>query len=183
MRSAENYARNAQSREMCRGSLERGEGFMKLNIRMYLGSAAFASALLSAPFSGAQQKQAAMAQANISYDLSRETAIQGTVVSFTAASSVPPLGAHVTIQTASGAVDVHLGNATLLKSNDIFLAAGDSVRIVGENQPYGSGSFFAARILQKGSQSVALRNANGIPLSPKRAASTSGAHTRLGGAL
>ncbi len=183
MRSAANDSRNTQSREMYWGSLERGEGFMKLNIRMYLGSAAFAGALLCAPFSGAQQKQTPVPQANISYDLSRETVLQGTVVSFTAASSVPPVGAHVTIQTASGPVDVHLGNATLLKSNDIFLAAGDSVRIVGESQAYGGGSFFAARVLQKGSQSVALRNSNGIPLSPKRAASTSGAHTQPGGAL
>jgi hypothetical protein len=145
------------------------------------GCAAFA-ALLFAPFSGAQQKQTPVAQANISYDLSRETVLQGIVVSFIASSQLPPMGAHVTIQTASGPIDVHLGNASLLKRSDIFLAAGDSVRIVGENQPYGDGSFFAARILQKGSQSVTLRNSRGIPFLPKRTVTGSRAQIRQGGA-
>jgi hypothetical protein len=155
---------------------------MKLNIRMCLSSAAFAGALLFAPFSGAQQKQTSVGQANISYDLSRETVLQGTVVSFTASSQMPPIGSHVTIQTSSGPVDVHLGNATVLKMNDVFLAAGDSVRIVGEKQLYGGGSFFAARILQKGNQSVTLRNSQGIPVSPKRAVTGSPARMRQGGA-
>lgn len=154
---------------------------MKLNIRLFVGGAAFAGALICAPFSGAQQKSTQVPQVNISYELNRETVLQGTVVSFTASSQVAPAGAHVTLQTASGPVDVHLGNAALLKQNDIFLAAGDSVRIVGENQPYGTGSFFAARLLQKGNQSAVLRNLNGIPLSPKRAASATGVHVRQGG--
>lgn len=153
---------------------------MKLRIRLCLGCVAFAVSAIFAPFSGAQQKTTQVAQANVSYDLSRETVVQGTVVSFTASSQIPPLGSHVTIQTASGSVDVHLGNESLLKSNDIFLAAGDSVRIVGENQQYGSGSFFAARVLQKGSQSVTLRNSKGITLSPKRAGAATG-HARQGG--
>lgn len=155
---------------------------MKPNIQRYLGCAAFLGALLSAPYSGAQQKETPAAQANVSYDLGRETVLQGTVITFTASSPLPPIGAHVTIQTASGPVDVHLGNASLLKRNDIFLAAGDSVRIVGENQPYSDGSFFAARILQKGSQSVTLRNSKGIPLSPKHTVTGSPARLRQGGA-
>ena len=155
---------------------------MKLNIRLCLGSAAFAGVLFSTPFSGAQQKPTAVPQANISYELSRETMLQGTVVSFTASSKTAPLGSHVTIQTASGLVDVHLGNEALLKSSDIFLAPGDSVRIVGESQLYGAGSFFAARVLQKGSQSVTLRNSNGIPLAPKRKSSGPNSRSHQGGA-
>lgn len=155
---------------------------MRLKIQMFLGCAAFAAALSAAPFSGAQQKQLPVTQANISYDLSRETVLQGTVVSFTVSSQVPPLGAHAIIQTASGPVDVHLGNASLLKRSDIFLAAGDSVRIVGENQAYADGSFFAVRVLQKGSQSVTLRNSKGIPLAPKHTTPAAGARSRQAGA-
>jgi hypothetical protein len=155
---------------------------MKLKIRMCVGSAAFVALLFSTPFSGAQQKPTPVPQANISYELSRETILQGTVVSFTANSKIAPLGSHVTIQTASGIVDVHLGNEALLKSNNIFLETGDSVRILGEKQPYGSGSFFAARVLQKGSQSVSLRNSNGIPLAPKRSNSGPSTRSRQGGA-
>jgi hypothetical protein len=156
---------------------------MKLNLRLWFSSASLAGILLFPGFSGAQQKQVPVAQASISYDLSRETVLEGTVVSFTSNSKIPPLGSHVTIQTASGPVDVHLGSEALLKSNDIFLAAGDSIRIVGENQPYGGGSFFAARVLQKGSQSVTLRNSNGIPLSPKRKVGGSAIRSHQGGAL
>jgi len=156
---------------------------MKLNIRLWFGSASLAGVLLSPGLSGAQQKQMPAAQASISYALSRETVLEGTVVSFASNSKIPPLGSHVTIQTASGPVDVHLGSEALLKSNDIFLAAGDSIRIVGENQPYGGGNFFAARILQKGNQSVTLRNSNGIPLSSKRNVGGSTIRSRRGGAL
>jgi hypothetical protein len=155
---------------------------MKLNNRLCLGSAAFAGLLFFTPFSGAQQKSTPVAQANISYDLSRETIVQGTVVTFTANSKIAPLGSHVTIQTASGMVDVHLGNEALLKSNDIFLAPGDSVRIVGESQQYGAGSYFAARVLQKGSQSVTLRNSNGILFAPGRRSSGPSTRSRQGGA-
>jgi hypothetical protein len=155
---------------------------MKQKLRLFLGSSVAAAALLFAPFSGAQQKPVPVPQANISYDLTRESILQGTVVSFTANSRVAPIGAHATIQTSAGPVDVHLGNASLLKQNDIFLAAGDSVRIVGLVLPFGDGSIFAARILQKGSQSVTLRNLNGLPRSPKRATTTSAARIRQGGA-
>ncbi|MGB8458678.1 MAG: hypothetical protein WCE50_13220 [Candidatus Acidiferrum sp.] len=146
-----------------------------------MGSAAFAGALLSASFSGAQQNQTPVAQANTSYDVRRETVVRGTVISFTASSVVPPFGAHVTIQTSGGPLEVHLGNISTLKQGNIFLTAGDSVSIVGENLPFGSGSIFAARVLQKGSQSVTLRNLKGVPLSPVRPAAASGARIRRRG--
>jgi hypothetical protein len=155
---------------------------MKLKAKLFLSSGVLASALFSASFSGAQQKPASVQQASITYDLSRETVIQGTVVSYTAASEAPPAGAHATIKTASGLVDVHLGNPYLIKKNDIFLATGDSVRIVGESEPIGAGTFFAARVLQKGSQTVTLRNKQGIPISPRRVVSTSSAKSSQGGA-
>jgi hypothetical protein len=142
---------------------------MKLKIRLYLGSAAFAGALLAASFSGAQQTPTTVSLASFAYDSSHETQIQGTVVSYTAGSEVAPIGPHAMIQTASGNVDVHLGNAGMLKINDISLAAGDSVKIVGASHNFGNGDVFLARVLQKGNQTVTLRNAHGIPISPTRA--------------
>ena len=164
-------------------SLERGEGVMKPNIRLLLGWVVFTGAFVSASFAGGQQAQPPIPQRNESYSLNRETLLEGVVISYTAASTAPPVGAHVTIQTASGPVDVHLGNAGLLKQGDIFLSAGDSIRIVGEKVAYADGSFFAARVLQKGSQSVTLRNTNGIPLSPGRSRATPGAPARRQGGL
>jgi len=99
-----------------------------------------------------------------SYDLTREGSLLGTVVKYDTASKLPPIGAHVLIQTPSGQVDVHLGNPRVLQATHFELNPGDSVRIVGENLAVGDGTFFAARIVQKGTQAVAVRNTKGFPL-------------------
>ena len=129
-----------------------------------LGIALVGSALLLSTMASAQQKS--IPQRNLSYDVSREVALQGSVISYSETSSVAPFGPHVTLQTSSGVVDVHLGNARVLESNHFTLAAGDSVRVVGENVPVGTGTQFLARIVQKGNQTVALRSAQGFPLRP-----------------
>ncbi|HMD06758.1 MAG TPA: hypothetical protein VKH63_04435 [Candidatus Acidoferrum sp.] len=134
---------------------------MKLKIRLSLGSAALVGALISVSFAGAQQQQTAVAQANATYDASRETTLVGKVLSYTAESNVPPIGAHVTIQTAYGPVDVHIGSAKLLEQNHFTLAAGDSVRITGEVISFGQSNSFAARIIENGTQSVTVRNTKG----------------------
>jgi hypothetical protein len=103
------------------------------------------------------------------YSLARETALEGRVVSYMAASKTPPRGAHVMLQTASGAVDVHVGSDKLLQLNRFTLAPGDSVRILGETLPYGQGTVFVARVIQKGSQSLAVRSLNGALLRPWKA--------------
>jgi hypothetical protein len=153
---------------------------MRPNKLLCLGSF-LSAALLFAPFSGAQQKTTAVPQANMAYDVTRESVVQGTVVSYTANSSVAPIGPHAKIQTSSGVVDVHLGNASLMKKNDIFLAPGDSVKIVGESENFGNGPVFLARVLQKGSQTLTIRNIKGIPISPKEPAPAN-ARTGLVGA-
>ncbi|MGC1485125.1 MAG: hypothetical protein WA789_15130, partial [Candidatus Acidiferrum sp.] len=146
-----------------------------------LDSAAFAGALLFASFSGARQTQTSAAQTYTSYDLSRETVIQGTVVSYTAASQIAPIGPHARIDTSSGAVDVHLGNAALMKASGMDLESGDSVKIVGELEDFGNGNVFIARVLQKGNQVITLRNSKGIPILGKPAA-TAKPRSILGGA-
>ncbi len=115
--------------------------------------------------SHAQQKTQSTAAAEATYDARREISVQGSVVSFTTDSVTPPLGTHVLVQTSSGTLDVHLGDGKALNNAHIALKPGDSVRLIGEEiaVPTG-GSFFAARILQKGAQSVALRNARGVVL-------------------
>jgi hypothetical protein len=125
-----------------------------------------AGVLLSSTTAGAQQTAQTTAQRNQAYDVSRETVVEGKVLQYTAASSVVPLGPHVTVQTSSGVVDVHLGSARLLEANNFSLASGDSVRIVGENVAYGKGSQFLARVIQKGTQVLAVRSARGLPLAP-----------------
>src|ERR1700730_9415054 len=141
---------------------------MKKRKLRFKGVGWFCVALLLAGVSGAQtQKAQAVGQRqNQAYDVSRESVLQGSVIQFTAQSSAAPLGAHVSVQTASGPVDVHIGSAKLLENNHFTLAVGDNVKVVGESLPYGNGTQFFARLIEKGSQSIAVRGTRGFPLRP-----------------
>jgi hypothetical protein len=103
---------------------------------------------------------------NSAYDSSRESVISGKILQYSAASNTVPAGAHISLQTSSGTVDVHAGNPKLITASHLALQAGDSVSITGENVTVGEKSVFVARIIQKGNQSVAVRSANGTPLRP-----------------
>ena len=143
-----------------------GRQMKRLN-RIGIGGAWLAGALLLSLSASAQQARTqTVTQRNQGYEVSRESVLQGTVVTYTAASTTPPLGAHVTVQTSSGLVDVHLGNARLLAANHFSLASGDSVRITGEDVAYGTSNQFLARIIQKGNQALAVRSVRGFPLAP-----------------
>jgi hypothetical protein len=137
---------------------------MKPTIRITTATFMFVSSLALCYSAEAQQSVQAAPARLVSYNLNREVSLVGTVVKFEKASNTPPMGAHVLVQTSSGQVDVHLGNAKLLQANHFELNAGDSIRIVGKNLAYGEGSIFAARIVQKGAQAVALRNSRGALL-------------------
>jgi len=113
----------------------------------------------------AQQATQPVAQFR-SYDISRESFLVGTVVKFDAASSTPPIGAHLILQTSTGQVDVHLGNAKVLQAGHLDLNPGDRVRIVGEPLAFGDATYFAARVVQKGAQAVAVRNTRGFLTTP-----------------
>ena len=148
---------------------------MKPTIRSITTTLMLASALSFCLSVSAQQSAQPAAQSDArrvqSYDLSREVSLIGTVVKYDTASSVPPIGVHLTLQTASGQVEAHLGNAKVLQANHLELNPGDSVRIIGENLAFGSGTIFAARIVQKGTQAVAVRNTRGFLTNPASAMS------------
>jgi hypothetical protein len=143
-----------------------GKRKMKRIVTLSIGTAWLTAVLLSAGIASAQQQANVQtaSQKNRAYDMSRETVLEGKVLLYTPASSVPPLGAHVTVQTAAGAVDVHVGNANRLAANHLSLSSGDSVRIVGENVTYGKSTQFLARIVQKGNQILEVRSTRGLPL-------------------
>ena len=144
---------------------------MKSTIRILAIPLVFSGALVLCVSAGAQQTAQPDARRLQSYELSREGSLVGTVVRFESASSTLPAGAHVILQTASGQVDVHLGNAKVLQANHLELNPGDTVRIVGEQIALGDGTYFAARIVQKGMQAVAVRNLRGSLAAPASAMS------------
>jgi len=103
-----------------------------------------------------------------SYDIANDVSLQGTVLSYTENSATPPIGAHVLLQTASGNVDVHLGDARLLHLAKMNIAKGASVRFVGQMQTAvnSNSPVFFARLVQVGAQVLAVRSEHGFPLAP-----------------
>jgi hypothetical protein len=129
----------------------------------------------------AQDNAAATPVRSTGYDLQKERTVVGTVVSFDLATKTPPFGAHVVLQTTSGTLDVHLGNATFLQANHFSIKSGDTLRIIGENVPFGRGSQFVARIVQNGTQALPVRSISGMPLS--HAATKDESNQKQGGVL
>src|SRR5260370_7464626 len=122
------------------------EGDMKAPIRSTTGALALGVALALGISANAQQASQPDAQQLRTYNLSRESFLLGTVVKFESASSTPPAGAHLILQTSSGQVDVHLGNGKVLKASHFELNPGDSVRIVAEPLALGDPTYFPPRI-------------------------------------
>ena len=135
---------------------------------MFAGVSLFASAAnaqrIAATSAAAQSKAMAEGRNHALYDASREVSLQGTVAKFTENSKDFPPGAHVLVETSSGQTDVHLGDPRLLKSNNMTIVQGASIRIIGEPVTTNQGTFFLARLVQVGTQVVAVRSTTGIPL-------------------
>lgn len=165
---------------------------MKAMSSMRAGMAVFASACLLAgallfastasaqrtmeSAAAAQSKAIAEGRNHSLYDVSKEVSLQGTVAKFTENSRDLPVGAHVLVQTSSGQVDVHLADPRLLKLNNVTISQGASIRIVGEPVTTDQGTFFLARLVQLGTQVVAVRSTTGMPLGlagPRSSASNS----------
>jgi len=128
-----------------------------------------------------QSKAIAEGRNHSLYDVSKEVSLQGTVATFTENSTDLPVGAHVLVQTSSGQVDVHLGDPRLLKLNNMRISQGANIRIVGEPVATNQGTFFLARLVQQGTQVVAVRSTTGILLGlvgPRTSASNSQAGAR-----
>lgn len=131
----------------------------------------------AASVSEAQSKAIAEGRNNSGYDASKEVSLQGTVAKFTANSMDFPAGAHVVVQTSSGPVDAQLGDVRLLKFNNLTITQGANIRIIGEPVTTNQGTFFLARLVQVGTQVVAVRGKTGVPLglASARAAGSSSA--------
>jgi len=111
-----------------------------------------------------QQAAAVPAARAGDYDVKRESDVVGTVVAYTVNSKMAPFGARATVQTSSGVIEVHLGDPRLLAANHFSIATGDTLRIVGENLGAGNTNLFVARILQKGTEALAVRTSRGFPI-------------------
>jgi hypothetical protein len=143
-----------------------GDAALAIGAMLALLSGTVVGPALSVVAEGQQIQQVVGHRAGAAYDVARESVTSGKIVQYSSALTTLPMGAHISLQTSSGTVDVHAGNAKLIQASNISLQAGDSVNITGETVPFGNGNVFVARIIQKGSQSVTVRSKNGMPLLP-----------------
>ena len=127
-----------------------------------------------------QQPAAAPATRSGEYDVKRESDVVGTVVAYAANSKTAPFGARATVQTSSGVIEVHLGDARLLAANHFSIETGDTLRIVGESLATGNTNMFVARIVQKGTQALEVRTARGFPIPYVAPQNTQSAAAHLG---
>jgi hypothetical protein len=153
---------------------------MRATIPIKSGLLALGIGLGFCSFANAQEANQADTHQLRTYSVSRESSLLGTVVKFDSASSTLPMGAHLILQTSSGQVDVHLGNAKVLQAAHLELNPGDSVRIAGETLALGDTTYFAARIVGKGTQGVAVRNTKGFLTTPASAMSPAQKETLRG---
>jgi hypothetical protein len=138
---------------------------MKLFLKFVCLSAAVClfdlAAFSQQPHSGVSSPKTARGAYNIANDVS----LQGTVLKYTENSATPPIGTHVLLQTSSGNVDVHLGDARLLHLSKLSITPGSNIRFVGQMNTEGSRQIFLARLVQVGSQVLAVRNEHGFLIS------------------
>jgi hypothetical protein len=139
-----------------------------MNVSSQFGRYLALLCLAAAPFPALSQRPSTKSAAAAvgGYSIANDVSLEGTILSYTENSNTPPLGTHVQLQTASGNVDVHLGDARVLRQAKLDLTQGMSVRFVGQSQPVGKNAVFLARLVQVGSRVVAVRSNHGLPLSP-----------------
>jgi hypothetical protein len=100
------------------------------------------------------------------YSSATETTVAGTVEDVRTVS--PPArsrgGLHLTLNTSSGPVEVHVGPTWYVSSRNITFAKGDTVTLIGSKITMSGREALVAREITKGQQVLTLRAANGTPV-------------------
>jgi hypothetical protein len=140
------------------------EAHVNVSVRPVLVCVSAIAVMGLAMGAGAQQRRSSVSSRSSAYDTNREAVVQGTVLSYTENSGRAPVGAHVTVETLAGPVDVHLGPASYLHASNFSLVPGDSVQLVGASISANGVSVFLARIVEKRGQTITIRSPRGFPL-------------------
>jgi hypothetical protein len=129
---------------------------------IFVAAAAIASAAPQLP----QPPRGSGAQAP-RYDTSTEVTLRGTVHSVQQvdgrAGSSRATGTHLIVKTDQETVEVHLGPTTFITEQNLMLSAGDAVEIIGSRVKVSGAGVVIAREIRKGTQTVTLRDRNGVP--------------------
>ena len=144
---------------------------MKIRRMIVLGAAV---AMMGAAASAYAQRCAYCSGAAPGYDVATETTVSGTVDEVRTmtpagggrgmAMGMSGGGIHLTLSTASGPVDVHVGPASFVASKNVSFAKGDALTVVGASVTVENQSLVVAREIRKEGQVLTLRDQKGFPL-------------------
>lgn len=102
------------------------------------------------------------------YDLTTVTTIEGTLIAVDTVLSMAGIqgtGLHATLRTADKTVlPIHLGPTIYLTTQKVKLVTGDKVRITGSKVSISTVPTILAASIVKGADTLALRDANGMPM-------------------
>lgn len=120
-------------------------------------------ALLVLPFAYAQRGPGPGQRARM-YNPANETTVNGTVEEVkTVTGRRRWSGTHLTLKTADKTFDVHLGPSAFLKEKGFSFEKGDEIEVTGATTKVKGSEALIAREVKKGSETLVLRDAQGIP--------------------
>ena len=136
---------------------------MKSLNRLSLAVGLVLSAVLVLPAAYAQRGPG-MGQKARMYNPANETTVKGTVEEVKNVTGRRGWnGTHLTLKTADKTLNVHLGPASFLKEKGFSIAKGDQIEVTGATANYRGSEALIAREVKKGGETLALRDAQGIP--------------------
>lgn len=100
------------------------------------------------------------------YDPSTEATFKGTVerVEEVDHPGFRGKGLHAMLKTDQGMFDVHIGPASFVAKEQLTIAKGDELEVVGSKVKHDGSDAIIARTVKKGGKTTTLRNQKGIPL-------------------
>lgn len=123
--------------------------------------AAFSSFLVLLPATA--QKATGNDASAPKYDLHTETTVKGTVEEL----KLPPKAneiAHLALKTGSGTIDVYLCPKSFLDDMGLSFSKGEEIAVTGSKIKQGDSDLVLARAVEKGNDTVTLRDDKGTPV-------------------
>jgi len=123
---------------------------------------------LALPTSAQTNSAVAIHAGPMSYDVSKEITLNGTVSSLLAKPEPGMvMGAHLVIATSSGPVDASLGWFALRGKDALSVSSGQGVAVTGVMKTINNRQVFLARTVKVDGHVFTIRNEHGLALSPQ----------------
>jgi hypothetical protein len=98
------------------------------------------------------------------YDPSADTTVKGTIGNVQQqAGKNAGQGTHLLLKTDSGTLPVHVGPSAYIAKKQFSFSKGDEIKVLGSKVSVGGKGTLLAREITKGSKTLVLRDAQGIP--------------------